>query len=80
LLGLIPQDFGSPFIIVADRTTFVAPEHPLLVIDLDEFRGQSFRAIPSQIQAIENNLSIFNMGFDEFSEAVDRDGVFRGFD
>lgn len=39
----------------------------------------AFRAIPSCIQAIENNLSIANMDFDDFSAAVDRDGVFRGF-
>ena len=40
---------------------------------------QTFRAIPSAIQSIENNLSIANMDFEEFAEAVDDDGVFRGF-
>lgn len=38
-----------------------------------------FRALPSQIQSIENNLSIGNMGFEDFANAVDDDGVFRGF-
>jgi uncharacterized protein DUF6924 len=38
-----------------------------------------FRAIPSQIQGIENNLSIANMDFEGFAEAVNEDGVFRGF-
>jgi hypothetical protein len=38
-----------------------------------------FRAIPSQIQGIENNLSIANMDFAEFTDSVDEDGVFRGF-
>jgi hypothetical protein len=28
---------------------------------------------------IENNLSLANMDFEEFAEAVDPDGVFRGF-
>jgi hypothetical protein len=32
-----------------------------------------------QIQAIENNLSIDNMDFEEFAGAVGSDGVFRGF-
>ena len=40
---------------------------------------KSYRAIPSVIQAIENNLSIANMDFEDFANAVDRDGVFRGF-
>ena len=42
-------------------------------------RIQTFRAIPSTIQSIENNLSIANMDFEEFADAVDDDGVFRGF-
>ncbi|HLF89873.1 MAG TPA: hypothetical protein VI451_13065 [Anaerolineales bacterium] len=41
--------------------------------------GREFRAIPSQIQGIENNLSIANMDFEEFADSVDEDGVFRGF-
>ena len=28
---------------------------------------------------MENNLSLFNMDFFEFADAVDDDGVFRGF-
>jgi hypothetical protein len=27
---------------------------------------------------VENNLSLANMDFDEFADAVDADGVFRG--
>jgi hypothetical protein len=44
---------------------------------LEEIR--SFRALPSTIQSIENNLTIANMDFDDFRNAVDQDGVFRGF-
>jgi hypothetical protein len=29
--------------------------------------------------SVENNLSIGNMDFDEFANAVDKDGIFRGF-
>jgi hypothetical protein len=28
---------------------------------------------------VENNLSVSNMGFEEFADKVDQDGVFRGF-
>jgi hypothetical protein len=48
-------------------------------MDLCNRRGRTFRAIPSQIQGIENNLSIANMDFYEFADWVDEDGVFRGF-
>lgn len=40
---------------------------------------KTFRAIPSTIQGIENNLSIANMDFEDFANSVDDDGVFRGF-
>jgi hypothetical protein len=50
-----------------------------IVVDLYENSGSEFRAIPSMIQGIENNLSIANMDFEEFANAVDESGVFRGF-
>jgi hypothetical protein len=40
---------------------------------------RTFRAIPSTIQSIQNNLSIANMDFEEFAGNVDTDGIFRGF-
>lgn len=40
---------------------------------------KSFRAVPSTIQSIQNNLSIANMDFEDFASAVESDGVFRGF-
>jgi hypothetical protein len=79
LLNLIPRNYNHNFIIVVDATAISQPDHPLLIIDLYERSGNEFRAIPSQIQAIENNLSIANMDFEEFAESVDDDGIFRGF-
>jgi hypothetical protein len=70
---------GHTFVIVADDTSMTAAEHHLLVIDLARELGREFRAVPSAIQSIENNLSIANMDFTEFAGAVDEDGVFRDF-
>ena len=67
------------FAIVADGMTMTHPEHPLLIVDLYADRGREFRAVPSQIQSIENNLSLANMDFEDFAGAVGTDGVFRGF-
>jgi Domain of unknown function (DUF6924) len=79
LLELISNNYNHTFIIVVDQTTISLPEHPLLIVDLYERSGRAFRALPSQIQGIENNLSIANMDFEEFAESVDEDGIFRGF-
>ena len=79
LLELLPKNYNHSFIIFVDKVAISNPQHPLLIIDLYEKSGREFRAIPSQIQGIENNLSIANMDFDEFADSVDEDGIFRGF-
>ena len=79
LLELVPRDYNHTFVIVVDRTATSLSDYPLLVVDLYERSGREFRAIPSRVQSIENNLSIANMDFEEFAESVDEDGVFRGF-
>ena len=79
LLQLIPENYGHSFIILVDPMAISHSDHPLLVVDLYEKSGREFRAIPSRVQSIENNLSIANMDFEEFAEAVDEDGIFRGF-
>jgi hypothetical protein len=63
----------------SDQAAWDAEEHLLLVIDLFGEKGREFRAEPSRIQSIENNLSIANMDFSDFAESCDPEGVFRGF-
>lgn len=70
---------GHTFMFIADSVAVSEPDHPILVLDLAEEPGRTFRVIPSEAWGVENNLSIANMGFDEFADAVDPDGVFRGF-
>lgn len=41
--------------------------------------SRSRSASRSRRGGVENNLSLANMGFEEFADAVDEDGVFRGF-
>ena len=79
LVRLVPKTYNHSFMVVVDQIAISHPDSPLLIVDLFENSGREFRAIPSQIQGIENNLSIANMDFEEFAEAVDRDGIFRGF-
>ena len=79
VLERIPKNYNHTFMFIVDRTAVSHPHHPLLVVDLYEDSRHEFRAVPSRVQSIENNLSIANMDFEEFAEAVDEDGIFRGF-
>jgi hypothetical protein len=64
---------------VADHEALLNPEHPVMAVDLHEERGRTFRVIPAQIWAVENNLFVSNMEFSSFAVRADPDGVFRGF-
>jgi hypothetical protein len=75
----VPEGSNHTFLFLVDRTTLTNPEHPILVLDLIEEPGRTFRVIPSETSSVENNLSIANMDFAEFAENADADGIFRGF-
>jgi hypothetical protein len=76
----VPEGDQRPFfLLIVDDVTVRELEHPILVVDLWSEPGREFRAVPSAVQWIENNLSIANMDFAEFADAVDKDGIFRGF-
>jgi len=58
----------------------VAPDHPLLVVNLHAaVDARPFRTPPRQVQSIQNNLSLANMDYLEFASSAGADGVFRGF-
>lgn len=68
------------YVFLVDSVTIAGPESLVLAVDLYEEAGRAFRLPPSQMWSVENNLSIANMFFAEFADAVDADGVYRGFD
>lgn len=71
---------GRSFLLIADGEAINDPEHKAMAVDLVEEPGRTFRFLPSVAWSVENNLSLANMGFFEFAEAVGKDGVFRGFE
>lgn len=79
LLNALPREYDHGFLCIADSMTMSHLENPILVVGLYEESGREFRALPEAIQAIENNLSIANMDFQDFADSVDVDGLFRGF-
>ena len=76
---LLPEDSSISFAFIIDRNALTDPDHPILVIDLQDKPGRTFRVTPSSLGDVANNLSIANMDFDEFAKAAGPDGIFRGF-
>ena len=89
-----PDGYPGMVCYVVDEECITNREHPILVVGFypSDHKSYSrvprntlardittFRALPSEIMSIENNLAIANMDFEEFANAVDKDGVFRGF-
>ncbi|MFD5478535.1 DUF6924 domain-containing protein [Streptomyces hawaiiensis] len=78
-LDLIPAEYQHPLLVLADSVAVASTERPLLVVDWRAERPRRVRVVAAELWSIENNLSDANMDFEEFADAVDDDGVFRGF-
>jgi hypothetical protein len=78
ILALVRWGYPHSFVILADEETLAHAELPLLVMDLKENRGRTFRVVPRQVQTVENNLSIASVDFEYFVRAMDADGIYRG--
>lgn len=78
LVALVPEGFPY-FVFVVDRIAMTHPEHPILIVDMIDEPGRTFRVVPCQMWDVENSLSTADMVFDEFADNTDPDGIFRGF-
>lgn len=68
------------YLFLADATTMANVEHPLLALDLADEPGRTFRVPTRWYADVSTNLTIANMDFSEFANAVDGSGRYRGFD
>ncbi|MCL2582254.1 MAG: hypothetical protein FWE35_07345 [Streptosporangiales bacterium] len=73
----VPDGNGASVLFIADRDALASPEHPFLVVDLDEDR-EPFRCVAAELWAVENNLNISNMDWEDYADHVDEHGVYRG--
>jgi len=78
LLAAVPEKYPFTFMFVVDATTITTKDHPVLVINLRKRSGAEFRAVTSEIYAIEANLSLANLDFEDFARAAAETGVYRG--
>lgn len=67
------------YLFLADDFCLADAEHRLLAVDLNGEPGRTFRVPPRWFADISANLSIANMDFAEFADAVDESGTHRGF-
>ena len=74
--ALAPKD-SHTVVLAVDSKTIHDAENPILCIDLFESPGRYFRFIPAVSWAVENNLSLANMDFEDFEEMCDSDGILR---
>lgn len=72
------KNYKHHFIFVVDKITIEHPEHPILCMDLYDKPGETFRVVPAEMWAVENNLSISNVDFEDFLNSIDEDGIYRG--
>jgi hypothetical protein len=70
---------GASVLFVADATTLSSPDHPILVVDLLDTRLTPFRCITAALWSVDNNLNLANLDWADFADAVEEDGIFRGF-
>lgn len=74
------EDMEWPCAFLIDKIAMTHPEHPILVVDLLDEPGRTFRVIPEEVWAVENNLSVGNVSFAELADAVDSEGILRTLD
>ncbi|WZH37294.1 MAG: ribonuclease E inhibitor RraB [Microbacterium enclense] len=74
--AIADNDEGASVLFIADDIALTTEGYPVLVIDLRE-RHPPFRCVAADLWAVDNNLNLANMGWEEFADAVDEQGVYR---
>ncbi|MFK0286475.1 DUF6924 domain-containing protein [Streptomyces sp. NPDC090499] len=94
-LNAVCADENLAVVFLADRTTMQAESHALLAVttltreeclddedyeQLTEY-GREFRTIPAGVHDVHANLSIGNLGFEEYAAQAhdDPEGIYRSF-
>ena len=75
------QAAGTFVSFLADETTLTSAEHPILAVWVYDDRPdhEPFRVAPAAMWSVENNITLANMDWPDFTCSVNEDGVFRGF-
>lgn len=79
LIKLCSPDYPHSLLVIADSQAFDSEEPTLLIVRVKD-ANERLRATLDGTNSIVANVSIGNMGLEEYVESVDEDGVFRGFE
>ena len=71
-------DHRASVLFVADHAA-LAGDHPIQVVDLSHDSRPPFRCVARELWAVDNNLNISNMDWEDFADNVESDGIYRGF-
>jgi hypothetical protein len=63
---------------IADHAA-LAGDHPIQVVDLSSASRSPFRCLAREVWGVDNNVNLANMEWEDFSDNVESDGVYRGF-
>lgn len=77
LMALVPAGSRYPVLAVADDVTFASADRPLLLIDLRQQPGRTFRAVPDAFRSAIGNLAIQNLAFEDYAGRLDGSGIYR---
>ncbi|MFG2299998.1 DUF6924 domain-containing protein [Actinacidiphila glaucinigra] len=72
------DDMGPAHVFLADSVTMTDPTYPLLVVDLYNEPGRTFRVPVEWYPEISANLCIANLDFADYADSTDTSGIFRG--
>lgn len=67
------------FVFIADERAMQSPDHPLLACSRIPSERPRFRVAVDHLWGPENNLTLYNMDWADYVDAVQPDGVYRGF-
>ncbi|MFD4638290.1 DUF6924 domain-containing protein [Lentzea sp. NPDC058436] len=70
LVALVPQGRRYPVLVVADDVTFGSTERSLLLIDVLQKPGRTFRVAIDEFQSVIGNLAIDNLCFDDYLDSL----------
>ncbi|MDR7275090.1 DUF6924 domain-containing protein [Catenuloplanes atrovinosus] len=76
-LELVPPRPSHPMIALADSVTMSSPYLPLLVVDLADDPGGTFRSAPEVLWHVASSLFVAPGYFHEYVRSVDPDGIYR---
>ena len=83
ILDKLGDNYDFDFYFLADEKTFETSDFHILCVGIpspNNIKGGTFRIKASELWIAENNLSISNMDFDDFTHNLDENGVYEGFD